>query len=1257
MNTVNDTYAVFQANQVLTEAHLNEMFDYLDEQDRLTRANLIGIGIDCGLEVHLDGTMVLLTKGCGVTSEGYLLIEPADVALVSWRTYTLPDQLPYPTLRGADGKQFPLWELFPADDPAATGAQPLSDGGLALDHKAMLLFLELRHEGLRTCAPNDCDDRGSAVTATVRRLLISTENLSTLLSPAEQDHGNEAGVLDRLTLPDLRMPRVDVPNTGPVGSADVLAAFQRAFRDSTLVNRTAIALTQAYAVFKPLLVGAFRDNPFPDALDRFDFLDKFPKTTGQVRFLPYYWDLFDDLLRAYDDFRWAGTDLLSVCCPPGGLFPRHLMLGVLKPASVGEPAAFRHRWLPSPATGRCADRARDVLTLFRRLVAMVDRFTEQPPLPPRTRSRFDSQIRITPSVWGPGPLSGTAIPYYYRPDGPAPLHQVWNPELTRRRRANRNLGYRADEYGVDEHGVGPPDFVLEPLRFDLEPYNFLRIEGHLGKPLGTTLATLLSMRTTHRLPIEVVALRTGAFDESVPVDLAAADCRFDDLEAVYATLKAELVCFLCQEVKYFYGLPFPGIAAGTPSREPILPVLRACDPGFRVSPETVGRLVEDMIARRGFFAVAGGNADQNAEFAFQTFRLVNAMSSLFAELTADVRHLDSGRFGDRYGDLVEAATGFENARQSAVRLGAGPLFAAAGLEGRLAEIVLRCRLEPFRALQTEYQRRFRQAQQAQFLSTFLDRHPGIQHRSGVPIGGTFILVYHESPAPVAGRIGDDDALAQALGRLKFDPGLSGNADLQEVYQLLTGTVLVGRQPPADLGERIYVDAEAELTDGTVIADFFLPYSLHSDCPPIQFTLPADRPRLELQRGCTNADGNAEVKLTVQGGTGPFSVRVDSGPFAESTGKVLLATGAHMVVIRDSTGTESAPVPIVVPPALVFGPAAVTEDTRAGTYQVSFTVSGGTPAYTAAPGAIAGTTYTSTPVRSGDAVTVTVTDANGCTAEQTFRHVVEKICDLPCGGDAIRAGYRFWLPEATPGNPVNDYAADEITFLLTDEQGATVDLTAEVAAVVSQAPSPLPSTRFAAAVAKWLDQINQIIADRVGSPDWVRLDYVPPAEGFTTGTLLIDRLACLDLVFLLTVSYTQAKRAERIKTGYSASKGTSVVLELRSGRAFLPPFDPVVSNKCRPGEDPRAVCGGLDLAIDFTAEVVDGRARLAAKPSGRDKAVTFVWEVQDGSPAIIMGANADPGFDPVEPREKLVRLTAYTDQGCSATVVRPILIGG
>jgi hypothetical protein len=61
-------YPEFVPDQLLTSEHLNQLFGYLEEQGRLTRTNLIGIGIVCGLEVKTNaaGTQITITKGCGV---------------------------------------------------------------------------------------------------------------------------------------------------------------------------------------------------------------------------------------------------------------------------------------------------------------------------------------------------------------------------------------------------------------------------------------------------------------------------------------------------------------------------------------------------------------------------------------------------------------------------------------------------------------------------------------------------------------------------------------------------------------------------------------------------------------------------------------------------------------------------------------------------------------------------------------------------------------------------------------------------------------------------------------------------------------------------------------------------------------------------------------------------------------------------------------------------------------------------------------
>ncbi|MDZ7962276.1 MAG: hypothetical protein RMY34_31170 [Aulosira sp. DedQUE10] len=87
MNTIinNFSYPVFTPNQVLTKDDLNQVVNYLDGQNRLTRAFLIGTGIVSGMELsskfETTQAQIQVSAGCGITSEGYLIS-------VSTKTFT-----------------------------------------------------------------------------------------------------------------------------------------------------------------------------------------------------------------------------------------------------------------------------------------------------------------------------------------------------------------------------------------------------------------------------------------------------------------------------------------------------------------------------------------------------------------------------------------------------------------------------------------------------------------------------------------------------------------------------------------------------------------------------------------------------------------------------------------------------------------------------------------------------------------------------------------------------------------------------------------------------------------------------------------------------------------------------------------------------------------------------------------------------------------------------------------------------------------
>lgn len=862
---------------MLTNTHLNEVFEYLEEQGRLTRANLIGIGIVCGLDIRLDAATaaVHLTRGCGVTSEGYLIIEPEDVLLRAFREYTLPTEVDYMPFKTGN-VQYPLWELFPTGTPSTT---PLDASFLS--DKAVLLFLELKKEGLRNCSPNDCNDKGAEITATVRRLLITVSDLDTIiavangLSSTSTTTDIEAALMARLNLPDLRLPRYDVPNTGPVTSQQVWRAFFDVFQQESLAANTGAALTAAYQAFQPILQDDYpAGNPFTDFSGVYGFLDNAPENDAQVRFLQYYYDLFDDLLKAYDEFRAKGMALLCACCPSEALFPRHLMLGALAPAASVNPAIYRHHFITSAAVGNCGQRTVEVVQLFRRLVEMTLRFSHTPPLPtPIAGAKHDTQIRITPSKLGDVAVSEKAIPYYYLQNGTPALYQLWNPAKTRINRANQNLGYRSDEY------VPPaPIFITQPLRYDLEPNNFLRIEGHINKHYRPVLETLLLHKRTHRLPIDIIALRTGEYDENAPIDLARVGCRFQDLEALFDSLREQIMHTLTEGIRHLYGILLQGENSAYNEGTAQLPLLQKYAPGLVYGRNTVGAWYEH------FLAVMQGKAyidiDQNAVnssslpwtycilFTGTTpppaayhphviaIHYLVELSEILPESLDDLRFED---FQNRYEDLVALVRHLRSNAASVFPTQLAAYIPGEDLIDHFDHVLYGVKIAPMRAVLDEYLKRIRELQKKQYLSHFLEEHPGIQHKAGVPIGGTFIVVYHEpptapaSPTDPTGRPLLDNldattlnAVDNSLRQIMANPAFFTEREVANLSLILTANPLIFNdftaRPPSVLpADRAIANAVGQLAPGTVIADFFLPYLCCSDCAPVQFVLAPEQP--------------------------------------------------------------------------------------------------------------------------------------------------------------------------------------------------------------------------------------------------------------------------------------------------------------------------------------------------------------------------------------------------------------------------------
>jgi hypothetical protein len=127
-----------------------------------------------------------------------------------------------------------------------------------------------------------------------------------------------------------------------------------------------------------------------------------------------------------------------------------------------------------------------------------------------------------------------------------------------------------------------------------------------------------------------------------------------------------------------------------------------------------------------------------------------------------------------------------------------------------------------------------------------------------------------------------------------------------------------------------------------------------------------------------------INLTPTGGVGPYTFNWVGGVTTED--RTSLTAGTYSVTITDANGCNAtlSGITITQPTALVVSPVAQTNVACNGgtTGSASVSVSGGTPGYTYSWSPNGGTSATASGLAAGT-YTVTATDANGCTASQSF----------------------------------------------------------------------------------------------------------------------------------------------------------------------------------------------------------------------------------------------------------------------------------
>lgn len=737
------TYPVFEPNQLLSFRDLNQIREYLDQQTRLSRVCLSGAGIVCGLVPRWEGESLVVSAGCGVTTEGFL-VALEGTTLRHYRADSIPLDAFFHDGKPLD-QTVDVFELF--EEPEKDRKELSGD---FVDGKVVALLLECVDEKNEACL-DDCDDKGVERELKVRKFLIEPGKADEIakrnFNPPDNDGRRrypgwslENLLVGRFNLKNLYLERFgfQVIEEEARTSLDDIKSYQeflRRYREILKLAGARIldALQGAHWALSPLFAG---DAPTPlFALTTQPMAGRFTENpTLETTPIQYVYDLYSDLILAYNEFRDVAFDLMSVCRAETGWFPKHLFLGEVLGAAGAlpvRPSLHRTPYAQPPVYNGNSVRVDLAWKLFERLGLLIGAF-EVP------KSEGPSDIRITPSRWGTVPLSSRALPFYYEPEN-EDLRRVWNPDAGRRGRGEEIHSYfRAKSSPYDT-----------PLLFDFEGSDFFRIEGHVGLTKREAFGRIDVLRKQHNLAFDLVVLKLG--EKPNRVDFQH-DCEFQLLEVHYSKVRTDLLCAL----DAFYNGDYPTEVQDL----------------LRELPESLGT------------------------FVFQSFK------SAFDRVLAAQEH------PHRTCLLGYDAQAFET------------LF------------------ELHRARKNEV------LNQTLF-HEFAAKHPGMEHKAGVPRGGTFVLVYNETPL--------DDEERERL-RNRFE----------------------------NLRDGILGDRFEGFVNQTIVGDFCLPYLCCADCPPTAYVVERPRPRLGLDPLSFCADDEQEYSFKVDppGGviTGPGTRQDESGYF-------------------------------------------------------------------------------------------------------------------------------------------------------------------------------------------------------------------------------------------------------------------------------------------------------------------------------------------------------------------------------------------
>lgn len=556
LNTAPEILPLFQPNQVLTYEHLNNLKDFLFQQERYTRNKLIGSGIVCGLSfdwITLGvNAEVVIQEGVATTSAGYLMVYTKPVENNVEMTYThrrnydkLNQYIPFDDLTVLGNET--IYELITLGQFNAESVMPKSQL-MENDrvNRVLILLYEIDPKDAAKCLDENCDDKGKMSLFTLRPLLVPISVIDKVLDANNTkkfntEEGRGWKGIDK-KLQGTNVDMIKVPNLFKNSN---LQNVNNATKMVQLVtNEVTIGYLNAEGAKIDALLNAFpwvfstqmtsmtgshpwlAASPGSNLGQRFSTLaQNFRGNAANNNYMQYLYDYVRDVADAFNELYCKTTDLVSECGGNEFQYPYHIMLGRAEANTESKkwydenkylqpgPKAFRYRhyFVLSPIMGTQFMLYEEVQQLLLRLTRLIDNFLVN------VNSTF---IKVSPSRDYENPLGTRALPYYYDVADTPAIRSVWNYESTRRNKIWLHTGYQL----VTDDPAGQASL----LSLDTRGNDFYRIEGHMNKNVDTAATELDAIRTAYNLPFQIATASVQISNTTKDVS-----CHFPDLDEDY----------------------------------------------------------------------------------------------------------------------------------------------------------------------------------------------------------------------------------------------------------------------------------------------------------------------------------------------------------------------------------------------------------------------------------------------------------------------------------------------------------------------------------------------------------------------------------------------------------------------------------------------------------------------------------------------------------------------------------------------------